>query len=168
MVNQLLVTVKKCNWNLITWHKSNPIPACGNKYLTDTEYCLFFREPGVKVGGSFETKKSYYVTPINAKDKKEFGHPTIKPLDIIENLIVNSSEPGDLVLDCFMGSGTTCLAAKNLGREYIGFELAPDYFEVAKARIGDVDSMGESVLSSELSHSNALHKSTAFTQNRLF
>lgn len=37
------VKQKKCNWNLLCWHKSNPIPACGNKYLTDTEYCLFFR-----------------------------------------------------------------------------------------------------------------------------
>ena len=38
------VTRKKCNWNLLCWHKSNPIPACGNKYLTDTEFILFFRE----------------------------------------------------------------------------------------------------------------------------
>ncbi len=42
---------KKCNWNLLCWHKSNPVPACGNKYLTDTEYILFFREKGVKIGG---------------------------------------------------------------------------------------------------------------------
>ena len=36
------VKKKKCNWNLLTWHKTNPIPACGNKYLTDTEFILFF------------------------------------------------------------------------------------------------------------------------------
>lgn len=42
------VEKRKCNFNIITWHKTNPIPACGNKYLTDTEYCLFFREGGGK------------------------------------------------------------------------------------------------------------------------
>ena len=51
---------KGCNWNILSWHKSNPIPACGNKYLTDTEFILFFREKGVKVYGSFDTKKTYY------------------------------------------------------------------------------------------------------------
>src|SRR5690606_33957658 len=43
------VTEKGCNWNLLTWHKTNPIPACNNKYLTDTEFILFFREKGVKI-----------------------------------------------------------------------------------------------------------------------
>lgn len=38
---------KKCNWDLLAWHKTNPIPTCGNKYLSDTEYLLFFREKGV-------------------------------------------------------------------------------------------------------------------------
>lgn len=56
---------KKCNWNLLCWHKSNPVPACGNKYLTDTEFILFFREKGVKIGGEFKTKFTYYVTPLN-------------------------------------------------------------------------------------------------------
>ena len=64
---------KKCNFNLITWHKTNPVPACGNKYLTDTEYCLFFREKGVKIYGEFSTKFTYYVTPKNVKDKKLYN-----------------------------------------------------------------------------------------------
>lgn len=49
---------RQINWNLLTWHKTNPVPACGNKYLTDTEYILFFREKGVKIYGSFDTKKN--------------------------------------------------------------------------------------------------------------
>lgn len=57
---------KKCNWNLLSWHKSNPVPACGNKYLTDTEFILFFREKGVKIGGEFKTKFTYYVTPLES------------------------------------------------------------------------------------------------------
>lgn len=129
------VKKKKCNWNLLCWHKTNPVPACGNKYLTDTEYILFFREKGVKIGGSFKTKFTYYVTPLNQKDKKLYKHPTIKPLNIIENLIVNSSQENDTILDCFMGSGTTGLACKNLNRNFIGIEIDEKYFQIAYERI---------------------------------
>lgn len=129
------VEKKKCNWNLLTWHKTNPTPTCGNKYLTDTEYCLFFREKGVKVYGEYATKLTYYVTPINSQDRKKYGHPTIKPLDIIQNLIINSSQKGDTVLDCFMGSGTTGVACINTNRNFIGIELDEQYFNVAQERI---------------------------------
>ena len=133
------VTKRKCNYNLLTWHKTNPIPACGNKYLTDTEYILFFREKGVKIFGEFKTKFTYYVTPLNQKDKKQWGHPTIKPLSIIENLIVNSSVQDDLVLDCFMGSGTTGVAALKNNRNFIGIELDKSYYDVAVKRINNKD-----------------------------
>lgn len=126
---------KKCNWNLITWHKTNPVPSCGNKYLSDTEYCLFFRERGVKIYGSFETKRTHYETLSNKKEKTLYGHPTVKPLNIIKNLIINSSNEGDTVLDCFMGSGTTGVACKELERNFIGMELEDKYFEIAKNRI---------------------------------
>ena len=131
------VEKKKCNWNLLTWHKTNPVPACGNKYLTDTEYILFFREKGVKIGGEYKTKFTYYVTPLNTADKKLYGHPTIKPVDILQNLILNSSSPGDVVLDPFMGSGSTGIACNNTGRNFIGIELDKGYFDTAKARMGE-------------------------------
>lgn len=136
---EYFVEGKKCNFNLITWHKTNPIPACGNKYLTDTEYCLFFREKGVKIYGEFSTKFTYYVTPLNQKDKKLYNHPTIKPLDIIQNLVVNSSLEGDIVLDPFLGSGTTAVACVNTGRHYIGFELDPQYYDIACKRLDEVE-----------------------------
>lgn len=88
------VTQRKCNYNILSWHKANPVPACGNKYLTDTEFVLFFREKGVKLYGSVETKSTYWVTPLNTKDKKLWGHPTIKPLHIVKSLIINSSAVG--------------------------------------------------------------------------
>lgn len=135
---EYFVEGKKCNFNLITWHKTNPIPACGNKYLTDTEYCLFFREKGVKIYGEFSTKFTYYVTPLNQKDKKLYNHPTIKPLDIIQNLVVNSSMEGELVLDPFLGSGTTAVACVNTNRHYIGFEKEPKYFDIACKRLNEV------------------------------
>ena len=130
------VKKKKCNWNILSWHKTNPIPACGNKYLTDTEFILFFREKGVKVYGSFDTKRTWYATPLNQSDKKKYGHPTVKPLSILENLVVNSSQEGEVVLDCFMGSGSTGVACVNTNRNFIGIELDENYFKIAKERIG--------------------------------
>ena len=130
---------KKCNWNLMSWHKSNPVPACGNKYLSDTEFILFFREKGVKVYGEFATKRTYYVTVSNAKDKKLYGHPTVKPVDIVKNLVINSSQDGDVVMDPFMGTGTTGVAVKAAGggRKFIGVELDPAYFATAQRRVGE-------------------------------
>lgn len=135
------VTRHGCNWNLLTWHKSNPVPACGNKYLTDTEYILFFREKGVRVHGEFNTKRTWYVTPLNQSDKKKYGHPTIKPLEIVKNLVTNSTEPGAVVLDPFMGSGTTAVACQETGRSYIGFEINPEYHATALQRTADEDWM---------------------------
>lgn len=129
---------KDYNMDLLTWHKTNPVPTCSNKYLSDTEYILFFREKGVKIYGTYATKKKYYVTPTNKEDKKLYKHPTIKPLEIIENLIINSSQENDTILDCFMGIVTTGVACKNLNRNFIGIELEQKYFEIAKKRINNV------------------------------
>ena len=103
--------------------------------MTDTEYLLFFREKGVKVYGTYETKKTYYITPTNQKDKKQYGHPTIKPIKILQNLIVNSTTENGVVLDCFMGSGSTGVASVNTGRNFIGIELDKGYFDIAQKRI---------------------------------
>ena len=138
--NQLLplinyFTNKKCNWNLLTWHKTNPIPTCNNKYLPDTEYVLFFREKGVKIQGTYDTKKTYFITPINVKDKELYQHPTCKPVDILKNFIVNSSNENDVVLDPFMGSGSTGVACINTHRNFIGIEINAKYYETAKTRL---------------------------------
>ena len=128
----------KCNWNLLTWHKTNPVPACKNKYLSDTEFIFFAREKGVPILGEYKTKKTYYVTPLNTKEKKLYNHPTVKPQEILENLVINSSNENDIVLDPFMGSGSTGVAAVNNNRRFIGFELNDDYIETAKERIENV------------------------------
>ena len=70
-------------------------------------------------------------------DKKNYPHPTIKPLNIVKTLIGNSTRPGDIVLDPFLGSGTTAVACMELGRKYIGFEINGEYFETAQRRIQD-------------------------------
>ena len=64
-----------------------------------------------------------------------FHHPTMKDLKVIEYLVETLTNEGDLVLDCFMGSGTTGVACKNLGRDFIGIELNPEYFRIAEERI---------------------------------
>lgn len=137
---EYFVKKRNCNWNILCWHKSNPVPACGNKYLTDTEFILFFREKGVKIYGEFKTKFTYYVTPLNQKDKKIFGHPTIKPIEMVQNFVINSSQEGDVVLDPFLGSGTTGVACVNTHRNFIGMELDKDYFDIAEKRINNTKS----------------------------
>jgi DNA modification methylase len=62
-------------------------------------------------------------------------HPTQKPVELAARFIELHTEPGDLVLDPFCGSGTTYVAAKKLGRRYIGIELDPEYCEIARARV---------------------------------
>jgi len=125
----------KLNFDIITWHKSNPVPACGNKYLSDTEYIIFMRGKGARIYGSYETKRKWYVTKTNKKDKELYGHPTCKPVDIVKNFIINSSQEGGLVCDPFMGSGTTAIAAIRERRNYIGFEMNTDYWQKANERI---------------------------------
>ena len=69
----------------------------------------------------------------DSKDKRY--HPTQKPTELLEFLIREYTNPGDTVLDPFMGSGSTGVACVNTGRKFIGMELDPGYFEVAKRRI---------------------------------
>lgn len=125
---------KGCNFNVLTWHKTDVPPFCGNMYLSDTEYCLFFREPGVRIRGNYSTLSKYHVSFTNVEDKKKYGHPTIKPLPLIQRLISNSSDEGDLVLDPFMGSGTTAVACIQSGRDYLGWELDETYHKTAERR----------------------------------
>ena len=73
-----------------------------------------------------------------SNDKTEMmiaEHPTIKPLEIIETIIKVSSNMGDTILDCFMGSGTTAVACIKTNRKFIGIEISPEYCKIANERI---------------------------------
>ena len=129
------VEEKKCNYEMIIWAKENPIPFCGTHYLVDKEYCLYFWEQGAPIDIPFERARTVYLTKNNIEDKKNFKHPTIKNVKIIENMVANSSQEGEIILDPFVGSGTTCVAAKRLGRKYIGFEINEKYYKIAKDRL---------------------------------
>ena len=130
----------KCKFDIICWHKTNALPTYSNKYLTDTEYLLYFRKGrGKCFPQSYDDAKTYYIAPINHKDKKLYGHPTIKPLDITEKIIRNSSKENNIILDPFMGSGTTGVACINTNRNFIGMELDENYFAIAKNRIEEIE-----------------------------
>lgn len=93
----------KFYFDVLCWHKSNPIPTCCGKYLSDTEYIVLMRGKGTKILGSYETKRKFYVTKLNTADKRKYGHPTCKPVHILKNFIINSSQENDIILDPFMG-----------------------------------------------------------------
>lgn len=121
----------KYNWDLLTWNKSNPIPVTNNVWLSDIEYCLYFRESGVRLNDGYENKSKWYCSPINQKDKAEYEHPTIKPLELVKRHLKHATNPNDVVLDCFLGSGTTYIAALEEGRRCIGFEKEKKYYDIA-------------------------------------
>ena len=83
---------------------------------------------------TFNNLKQHH-SVMNYEIAKKQGHITPKPVALLEYLIKTSSNEGDIVLDSFMGSGSTCVAAINTNRHYIGFELDPQYFNIAKKRI---------------------------------
>lgn len=126
-----------CSFDIIIWWKTNPPPLYNNKYLCDKEYCLYFRKGGYCQPTSYESSKTVFHQPINIKDKKLYPHPTIKPVNIIKTLINNSSRPGNIVLDPFLGSGTTAIACMELDRQYIGYELNKTFYKTAYKRIAD-------------------------------
>lgn len=132
---QYLDFFKDTNLDLLVWRKTNAIPTVNQKYLSDLEYIVFAREKGVLMYNTYETSSKLFETPINKADKDLYDHPTIKPEHIIETLVFNSSKEGDVVLDPFLGSGTTCVAAKKLGRQFIGFEIEEQYYNIAKDRM---------------------------------
>lgn len=68
-------------------------------------------------------------------------HPTPKPTELIERIILGASNPGDVVLDCFVGSGTTAIAARRQGRHFLACELDHDYFLLAQKRLAESEAL---------------------------
>ena len=116
--------------NILVWKKNNCTP---NKwYMKNCEFILFLHKGKSFPINNLGDAQFYDCLNINGKDKL---HPTQKPLDYTERMILNSSKEGDCVLDCFMGSGTTGVSAKKLGRKFIGIEIDNKHFNIAENRI---------------------------------
>lgn len=121
------------------WHKTNPMPRNMKiQFVNSTECWIYFVNNGTS--GTFHNHDKVChdfiessVCPLS--EKKEGKHPTQKPLSIMRYLIETLTNPNDVVLDPFMGSGSTCVAAKQTGRRFLGVELNEEYYNIAKARI---------------------------------
>lgn len=119
------------------WEKSNPSPMNGQHlWLSAIESCVF----GKRSGAYFSEfcKSPVWRGPTAEKE----NHPTPKPVWLMERQILASVKPGGCVLDGFMGSGTTGVACMNLGRQFIGIEREPKYFDIACRRIEDAQRQG--------------------------
>ena len=121
-------------WDVLTLNKKAPIPTKNSSYLPEIEYIVFLRSSGSYWNGKLNYNlyfKSYrcYTNGVFCE------HPTQKPIGIITKFIKLSSKEGDLVLDPFIGSGTTAVACKQLNRNFIGFEINAEYCKIAEKRL---------------------------------
>ena len=118
------------------WVKTNPVPLNSKiNYLTGAREIALLGIKGAKPTFNNEYHNGIYEYPIY-HDKERF-HPTQKPVKLIAELIQNHSNEGDVVLDCFSGSGTTALAALLNGRKFKGCELDKIYHQKSIQRINN-------------------------------
>lgn len=121
----------------IEWVKTNPVPINSKtNYLTNSREIAVVGVKGGKPTFNSEYDNGIYRYPI-CHDKGRF-HPTQKPIALIEELIVKHSNPGDVVLDCFSGSGTTAAAAYNQERSFVGCELNKDFYDKSLNRLKEI------------------------------
>lgn len=124
------------NFDILVLCKTAPTPLCNNQRLPDKEYAIHLHKQ-TWVKGNYKTKRTFRVAP-NFKDTK-IDHPTVKPLNVIEDIIRNLTNEWDTVLDCYLWSGTTAVACKKLKRNFIWIEINPEYVEIAKNRLKEVE-----------------------------
>lgn len=122
--------------NQLAMLKTTQLPSFAKaNWRSGFEVCMYLCKgamPKTFNFGEQKDMKNYYLFPIRHKQTR---HPTEKPLEFIKKLVAASSNPGDLVLDPFMGSGTTAVACQELGRQFIGFEREKEYVKMARARL---------------------------------
>lgn len=116
--------------NLLAWDKITPTP--NRWYMKNLEFTLYLWKGRARTINNPGSKQL-----IRGGIEKESGHPTEKPVHLMAEYIANSSQPGEVVLDPFMGSGTTGVAAVQLGRKFVGIEIDELFFDLACQRIRD-------------------------------
>jgi modification methylase len=138
--------------NDVVWRKSNPMPNFRGRRFTNAHETLIWASMGPKARYTFNYEamnalnddlqmRSDWLFPIcsgGERLREECGrktHPTQKPEALLHRIILASSHAGDVVLDPFLGSGTTAVAAKRLGRSFIGIEREQTYAEAARSRL---------------------------------
>lgn len=126
--------------DVIRWVKSNPMPRNRDRrYITDSEVAIWLTNKKGK--WTFNRQNDTYDRPeynypiVSGKEKTK--HPTQKPVKLLEEILLRHSNQNDIILDPFMGSGSTGVACLNTNRNFIGVELDKQYFEIAKSRMSD-------------------------------
>ena len=124
--------------DMIRWEKTNPMPRNRDRrYITDYECAIWVTNKKGKwvfnrLSDTYQRPKFVY-NVVGGSEKTD--HPTQKPLKLMQDLIEIHSNENDIILDCFIRSGTTAIAAINTSRNFIGFELDETYFNLANERI---------------------------------
>lgn len=126
---------KKLKVNLLVWNKTNPAPLCNKKYVNDIEFIVYVRGKGATFNNDtpFDFKKRVFTSKICPDGNKL--HPTQKPLELIERYVIQHSNENDIILDPFMGSGTTAIACIKNNRNFIGFENNEEYYKISIDRL---------------------------------
>jgi site-specific DNA-methyltransferase (adenine-specific) len=146
--NDLLHSSKKFKFKqprVCQWVKTNPVPINSKvNYLSNAvEYFFTFVKKGKSTFNS-EYDKGIYHYPI-CHGKERTIHPTQKPTNLIKELILKHSNKGNLILDCFAGSGTVGLCCKDLERGFILIEMDKSYYELINTRLNVKTSEGFSI-----------------------
>jgi len=149
--------------NDVVWRKTNPMPNFRGRRFTNAHETMIWASMGPKARYTFNYEamkalnedlqmRSDWLFPICSgaeRLREECGrktHPTQKPEALLHRILLASSQEGDLVLDPFLGSGTTAVAAKRLGRSFVGIERDTGYAEAARARLEAVASLDKDSL----------------------
>ena len=135
--------------NTITWEKPNPPPNLSCRCFTHSTETILWAAKSARskhtfnyaamreANGGRQMKSVWRMKAPHGTEKRHERHPTQKPLELIERCLLASTNPGDLVLDPFLGSGTTGVAASRHGRRFVGIEMNPAYLETARKRVLD-------------------------------
>ena len=140
-ISYLCTELQRCGIDVkdvLVWKKSNPMPRNINRrYVQDMEFAIWGVVKGAKWTfnkGNAPYLRSVFETGI-VSGKERTVHPTQKSLKLMADIIKIHTNKNDLILDPFMGSGTTGVAALESGRRFIGIEVNPDYYQIALERI---------------------------------
>lgn len=128
------ISVKRC----LVLNKSNPAPFNRDRlFVNDVEFALWgvYNSKNKPTKWTFNRQGKYEKCIINTTVQSKKYHPTMKDINVIEKLLMILSNKGDTILDPFSGSGTTAIACINNNRNFIGFELDKDYYDISLNRI---------------------------------
>lgn len=121
--------------NVIIWEKSNPLPANGYNITNAFEYFFILGDTAIKSNTTYT--KNHITTSINNSITKI--HKAVMKQEVADWFIEKFTKENDVVLDCFMGLGTTGLSCIKYNRDFIGIELDEEYFNIAKERIEEAN-----------------------------